>query len=216
MGRQASGLKGKGLTDSIGWLFATGYIVLYVRSATYKVRVTDIKLNYNSFARAVCRPRQEVFKRMPDNLILATLPKDEGARLDQFLTRVELETGYVLIEPNEPIENIYFPIDAITSTLQEMSDGSSIESGLMGVEGCISIQLRLRSETPPSRTLIQVSGRLIHTKAADFIREIGDNPASPLNKYIALYTHDFLNMTSPPPPAIACTRLTSGFVVGSN
>jgi len=141
---------------------------------------------------------------MRDNLLLAAIPKDERARLDKFLTQVELENGYVLIEPNGPIETIYFPIDAVTSTLQEMSDGSSIESGLMGVEGCIGIQLWLRSQTTPSRTLVQISGQLFKLKAQDFIREVRDNPKASLNEYIARYTHAFLNMTS---TTAACNRL---------
>ena len=34
----------------------------------------------------------------------------------------------VLIEPNEPITDSYFPYDAITSTVQDMSDGDSVET----------------------------------------------------------------------------------------
>jgi hypothetical protein len=36
---------------------------------------------------------------------------------------------------------MYFPYDAITSTLPEMSDGDSVETGLMGVEGLVGVQL---------------------------------------------------------------------------
>lgn len=141
---------------------------------------------------------------MWDNLLLAAIPKEERARLDEFLTLVELHNGDNLIEPNKPIENIYFPIDAVTSTIQEMSDGSSIESGLMGIEGMIGIQLWLRSRSTPSRTLIQVEGRLWQMKAKDFIREVRDNSESALNEYVARYTHCFLNMTS---VTAACNRL---------
>lgn len=140
---------------------------------------------------------------MPDNLLLAALPKEERARVAEFLTLVELESGYVMIEPQEPITNIYFPINAVTSTIQELSDGSSIESGLMGVEGMIGIQLWLRSQTTATRTLIQVAGRLYKMKADAFIREVRDRQ-TPLNDLIARYTHAFLNMTS---MVAACNRL---------
>ena len=141
---------------------------------------------------------------MHDNLLLAAIPAEERTRLDAFLTLREMETNDVMIEPEEPIENVYFPIDAVTSTIQEMSDGSSIESGLMGCEGMVGIQLWLRSATISSRTMIQVDGRLLSMNAKDFIREIRDNPQSSLNEYIARYTHAFLNMTS---ATAACNRL---------
>lgn len=141
---------------------------------------------------------------MTDNLLLAAIPAQERARLDKFLTLIDMDAMDILIEPGEPIKNVYFPINAVTSTLQEMSDGSSIESGLMGVEGLIGIQLWLKGLTTTTRTLVQISGRGLKMRSDDFIREIRDNTESPLNEYIARYTHAFLNMTS---TVAACNRL---------
>ena len=93
---------------------------------------------------------------MPENLLLAVLPHAERRRLDRFLEPVALELMDVLIEADEPIEHVFFPYDAVTSTVQEMRDGSTIEVGLMGIEGFIGVQFWLRSRTTPSRTLIQV------------------------------------------------------------
>ena len=140
---------------------------------------------------------------MAENLLLANLPREERERLDPFLDEVYLEFKQVLIEPNQPIEHLYFPYDAVTSTLQELSDGSSIETGLMGIEGLIGIQLWLRARTTPSRTLVQLPGRAHVMRADDFIREVMNCP-SPLNVMIGLYTHAFLTMTS---QVAACNRL---------
>src|SRR5215831_13425509 len=95
---------------------------------------------------------------MPVNLLLAALPSNERQRLDGFLEPVKLELLDVLIEANEPIEYVYFPYDAITSTVQEMRDGSSIEVGLMGIERFVGVQFWLRSQTTPTRTIVQVGG----------------------------------------------------------
>ncbi len=73
--------------------------------------------------------------RGPENLLLAALPAAERDRLDPFLERVQLETGQPITNPDQPIEKLYFPYDCVTSTVQEMSDGSTIETGLMGIEG---------------------------------------------------------------------------------
>lgn len=132
------------------------------------------------------------------------LPQAERDRLDPFLEWSDLELKKVLIEPDEPITHLFFPFDAVTSTLQDYPDGSTIEVGLMGVEGVIGIQLWLQMPSTPTRTIIQVQGRGHTMTANDFIREVRDNAASPLNALIARYTHAFLSMTS---IAAACNRL---------
>jgi CRP-like cAMP-binding protein len=139
-----------------------------------------------------------------ENLLLAALPQDERDRLDPFLEWRDEELKEVLIEPDEPITHVFFPYDAVTSTIQEFPDGSTIETGLMGVEGIIGIQLWLRMPSTPTRTIIQIAGRGHRMTANDFIREIRDNAASPLNPLIARYTHAFLSMTS---IVAACNRL---------
>ena len=138
-----------------------------------------------------------------ENMLLASLPAAERERLAAYLQPVVLEFQQVLIEPNKPITDIYFPYDAITSTIQEMNDGDSVETGLMGVEGFIGVQLWLHAPTTPTRTLVQVPGRSHHMSAADFIRHVRDTD-SPLNELCAKYTHAFLTMTS---QTAACNRL---------
>ena len=139
-----------------------------------------------------------------ENLLLAALPQEERDRLDPFLEWGDEALKEVLIEPDEPITHVFFPYNAVTSTIQEYPDGSTIETGLMGVEGLIGIQLWLQMPSTPTRTIIQVAGQGHRMTAYDFIHEIRDNAASPLNPLIARYTHAFLSMTS---IAAACNRL---------
>jgi len=139
-----------------------------------------------------------------ESLMLSLLPASERERLDPFLEWVKTDLEEVLIEPDEPINVIFFPYNAVTSTIQEMSDGNSVETGLMGVEGMIGIQLWLGMPTTPTRTIVQVAGYGHRMKASDFLREVRDNPSSPLNEFIGRYTHAFLSMTS---IGAACNRL---------
>lgn len=138
-----------------------------------------------------------------ENLLLASLPASERERLSRYLEEVVLEFHQVLIQPNKQITDIYFPYDAITSTIQEMSDGDSVETGLMGVEGFVGVQLWLHAPTTPTTTLVQVPGRGHHMRATDFIREVRDTD-SPMNELCAKYAHAFLVMTS---QTAACNRL---------
>jgi Crp-like helix-turn-helix domain len=138
-----------------------------------------------------------------ENLLLAALSDEERERLSPYLKKIVLDFQQVLIEPNEEITDIYFPYDAITSTLQEMGDGDSVETGLMGIEGFVGVQLWLGARTTPSRTVVQVAGEAHHMSAADFIRHVrGAN--SPLNSLCGKYAHAFLVMTS---QIAACNRL---------
>ncbi len=138
-----------------------------------------------------------------DNLVLASLPVAERRRLQPWLEQVELESGTCLIEPDEPIRYIYFPIDLVTSTLQDLSDGSSVETGLMGFEGVVGIQYWLQQETTPSRTIVQVGGTALRMVSANFKREVMEKP-SPLNKLIASYVHAFLALTG---QTAVCNRM---------
>jgi hypothetical protein len=139
-----------------------------------------------------------------ENLLLASLPQKERERLDPFLEWIEVELMHVFIEPDEPIQNVFFPYDAVTSTLQELRDGSTIETGLMGVEGMIGIQLWLGVPSTPTRTIVQVQGSGQLMSAKNFIREVMERPSSPLNPLVGRYTHAFLMMTS---QVAACNRL---------
>lgn len=143
--------------------------------------------------------------RPHENLLLAALPQDERDRLDPFLQPVQMEAGQPITNPDEPIENLYFPYDAVTSTVQEMSDGSTIETGLMGLEGLAGVQVWLHQRTTAATTFVQVPGSGLCMITEDFIREVRDRP-SPLNNLIANYVHAFLVMTS---LTAACNRLHS-------
>ena len=138
-----------------------------------------------------------------ENLLLAYLPEEERERLAPYLREVVLDFQQLLIEPNKQITDIYFPYDAVTSTIQEMTDGDSVETGLMGIEGFVGVQLWLHASTTPTRTVVQVPGKAHHMRATDFIRLVRDAD-SPLNEFCAKYAHAFLSMTS---LTAACNRL---------
>lgn len=142
-------------------------------------------------------------KSPSENRLIHALPREERERLAPFLQPIALAAGHPITEPGEPIPAVYFMHDAVTSTIQEMSDGSSIETGLMGIEGMAGIQVWLRQRATPVRTFVQIPGTALRMKTEDFIREVRDRP-SPLNDLLAKYVHAFLVLTS---LTAACNRL---------
>ena len=143
-------------------------------------------------------------KTRRENLLLAALPQEERDRLDPFLEHVEMQVGQPITEPDEPIPYLYFPYDAVTSTTQEMSDGTMLETGLMGIEGLAGVQVWLGQRTTAATTFVQVPGTAHRMTSENFIREVRDNPSSPLNTLIRSYMHAFLILTS---MVAACNRL---------
>ena len=141
---------------------------------------------------------------MPENMLLNTLPAEELSRLKPYLERIDVGIGTVAIEADEPIEYVWFPHDAVTSTLQLLRNGDAIEAGLMGLEGMVGIQLWLRVPTTPSLTLVQVPGVTSRMRARDFVEQVLHRPESPLNEMIARYCHGFLTLTS---QTAACNRM---------
>lgn len=137
-------------------------------------------------------------------MLIASLPADERERLQPFLDHVDLEVAQVLIEPNQPISHVWFPYDAVTSTLQLLQNGDAIEAGLMGLEGVVGLQLWLRVSSTPSKTLVQVPGSAIRMRAEHFVREVVGKPESPLNALVGKCINGFLMMTS---QTAACNRV---------
>jgi CRP-like cAMP-binding protein len=137
------------------------------------------------------------------NLLLQELPRKERLRLEAFLEPVELEEEQVLLEPEKPIRSVIFIDNAVACTVQQMTNGDTIETGLIGLEGLAGFQLWLGAETTPTKVIVQVAGRARRMSAHHFKREV-IKTASPLNRLIALYTHAFLSMTS---ITAACNRL---------
>jgi len=90
------------------------------------------------------------------NRILAALPTDSYQKLKPYLTPVELTHGMVLHELGEPIEYVYFPIDAVISLVIPMEDGSTVEVGLVGNDGMSGTIALVGEETATYRALVQI------------------------------------------------------------
>jgi CRP-like cAMP-binding protein len=116
---------------------------------------------------------------------------------------VELKLKQVLTEPELPISYIYFPINAVISVVQSMSDGSSVETGIIGCEGFVGIQAWLRQEMSSVRNFVQVPGKAVRLKRRVFMKEVVDYD-TPLNNMIANYVDAYLTLTA---VTAACNRI---------
>src|SRR5688572_23895165 len=90
------------------------------------------------------------------NKILASLSKEEQARLVSHLEPVELPQGLVLYEIGEPIRHVYFPNNALISLVTLMTDGKIVEVGLIGNDGMSGLTALMSEGTSPDRALVQI------------------------------------------------------------
>jgi CRP-like cAMP-binding protein len=97
-------------------------------------------------------------KRPVGNEILLDLPADERNLVFSNLEPVSLKLHDVLHEPGGPIEFGYFPNGGIVSILSVLSNGKSLEVGLVGREGFVGLPLVVGFRSSPTRAICQASG----------------------------------------------------------
>lgn len=123
---------------------------------------------------------------MIENRLLAHIAADELAQLEPHLERIVLGHGDPLIIPNQPIQYVHFPINALASLVTVFEDGSTVEAGSVGREGMVGVPVILGVDSTPMQTLIQIPGELLRIRAS-VVKEVfeqGKTLYRVLNRYI--------------------------------
>ncbi len=102
------------------------------------------------------------------NAVLAGLPSDEIASVLAAGTLVALETRQIIYNAEEPIHDVYFPVDSVLSVVTNMKDGGAIEVGTIGREGLSAIPLLLGATTSANECYCQVPGSAVVISADHF------------------------------------------------
>lgn len=126
-----------------------------------------------------------------ENQILARLPEAERQRIAAYLEPVTLEHRQVLLRKGEPIEAVWFLDDAVTSTVVDTPEGTTIEVGMMGAEGFVGLSLVLGTEVSNTTVVVQMSGRAHRMRAEDFRRHVSA-PGGPLYTLLLRYSNAFM------------------------
>jgi len=69
------------------------------------------------------------------NFILDSVDPDTAARLQPHLSLVHLREAQVLVDTHQRVQKVYFPHTGIISNVVQLSDGGSIETGMIGNDG---------------------------------------------------------------------------------
>ena len=158
-----------------------------------------------STTRPAMTPEQEGFAAAhgaEQNRLLRALPLEEYARLVPQLTPVRLGFKQVLVEPDTPIRDVYFPRDGVASIIAVEQEGDPVEVGTIGPDGLIGIPVLHSAESMPYRVFVQIPGHAWRLSADAFRQIVDERPA--VRHLLLRYAQYFTDQVS---QSVACNQL---------
>jgi CRP-like cAMP-binding protein len=137
------------------------------------------------------------------NVILESLSPAARERLRPEESSVAIKK--VLFDSASTTRDIFFPdAGCVVSLIREMSDGSTLEVGLVGFEGVTPIYSILADDSQPDQALVQNGGKLWRVTAARLRKEMSINEG--LRALLMRYAAAFMQQLS---QNAVCNRLHS-------
>jgi CRP-like cAMP-binding protein len=94
------------------------------------------------------------------NFLLGRLAPATLARLAPYLSVIDLAATEVLAEPHQRTQRVYFPHSGIISCIVELSDGATIETGMIGRDGVFGASQALDDKVSLNLATMQIAGRV--------------------------------------------------------
>jgi CRP-like cAMP-binding protein len=114
-------------------------------------------------------------ERQSANQLLNSLEPAAFERVAQKLRRVTLRPKEVVYKPNEPIEHVPFPENAVLCLMTVMSNGDTIEASTVGREGASWISASVGAPSMPCETIVVIEGTALRLPIADLDRALKEN-----------------------------------------
>lgn len=134
------------------------------------------------------------------NKILAGLA--DADRLLPGLAAVEFRQRQVIYASGSPFEYVYFLEDGVASVLTVMSDGGTVEVGMIGTEGLLGLPALLGGAVAVQHVVIQIPGNGFRISMAACKMALEGN--AELRSLVLHYAEVFMNITA---QTAACNRL---------
>jgi len=136
------------------------------------------------------------------NHILLTLPRSVRNAMLAKSQFVNLPIPYVLNEVGAPIQHAYFLESGLSSILNVLQNGKSVEVGLTGKEGFVGVPLIAGFKTSPTRVIMQVGGTAFRIPAKDIKVFLKDYPV--LDRSLQRYSQEIALQAA---QTAACNRV---------
>src|SRR5947209_3612312 len=99
--------------------------------------------------------------QLRENELLAQLSTPAREELTQIAEQIDLSSGELLFDWDDPLRAVYFPLTATLSIQSLLNDGSSIEVGMIGAEGVAGLPVLLGCAHSANRVAVQMPGTVI-------------------------------------------------------
>jgi CRP-like cAMP-binding protein len=76
--------------------------------------------------------------------------------LTPHLREIEAEQGQILFQEGDKIERVYFPVSGVVSFIVAMSDGNSVEAGMLGKDGVVGASAALDGPRALNQAIVQM------------------------------------------------------------
>ena len=141
---------------------------------------------------------------IPKNRLLTALPAEELEHFFSELQPVSLSLRQVLYEAGARFEHVYFIEEGVASILTEMADGSTIEVGMIGIEGIVGVPALLGGESSAQQVIVQVPGNALRMTAA--LCKAAFDQSHQVRRVMLRFAEAILNLSA---QTAACNRLHS-------
>jgi CRP-like cAMP-binding protein len=128
------------------------------------------------------------------NRILANLPQSAYRRISPHLEKVDLPSGKIIYDIDQPIDYVYFPSGAMISLVTLMEDGKIVEVGLVGRDGMSGIAALMGQKTSADRAIVQIPDGAVRARI-EVIKEEFDRGGS-LQSSLLSYTYALMRQVS--------------------
>jgi CRP-like cAMP-binding protein len=115
---------------------------------------------------------------------------------------VRLGLKQVLVEPDVPIRDVYFPREGVGSMVAVEQEGDAIEVGTVGPEGFVGLPVLHAADTMPYRVFVQIEGHGWRLSAEEFRRVVDERPV--VRRLLLRYAQYFTDQLA---QSVACNRL---------
>ena len=109
------------------------------------------------------------------NKLLQVLQPAAYGRVAAKLKPASLQAKQILYKPNQPIDRIYFPETAVICLMTLMSNGDTVETATVGVEGASWISASIGASSMPCETIVAISGDAHAIEVQDLDAEMQHN-----------------------------------------
>ena len=134
---------------------------------------------------AVRRPADST---VPENRVLAALPREDWDRLLERMDEVTFDLGEGVYRADGPIRHVYFPRSGILSKVIDLQDGATVEVVTIGREGVTGMPLFHGVPKSPFRVYCQMPPCVCRRLPADVFQD-ESRRSGPLQGLLHRYAH---------------------------